>query len=59
MLLESVAPTLFARVWNRLGRLANDQCDRLMAMDGDEMVDENACALPRVGTYSGVAGKGR
>ena len=55
--LERVAPPSLARICARL--VACDQRDRLVAMHGDEMVDEKPCTLPAVRAHGGVPGKRR
>ena len=56
MRLESIAPSSFARVWNRLARFTHDQRDRLMTVNGDEMIDKCPGTLPRVWSHSGRPG---
>jgi hypothetical protein len=53
--LESIAPSSFARLWNRFARFTDDQRDRLVTVNGDEMLDKIACTLPGARAYCRIA----
>ncbi|HET9778304.1 MAG TPA: hypothetical protein VFP81_03350 [Propionibacteriaceae bacterium] len=57
--MESVTPAFLTRLRDRFTRLTHDQRDRVVTVDGNEMVDGRACTLSRIRTYGGVIGKRR